>query len=112
MRDKDKIIIEKMIRYCNDSTKYIKDIDFETFNHNELYLTFSMFSLLQFGELVSVLSDEVKLKYDDMPWNAIKSIRNRIVHGYDGVQYRNIWDTLVNDIPNLIDRLSAIKDNG
>ena len=108
MNAKDKTVVGKMIKYCEDSIKYIKGLDFESFSANELILTFSIFSLSQLGELLAVLSDEVKTSHGEIPWNAIKSIRNRIVHDYDGVQYKVIWDTLVKDIPPLIERLKNI----
>ena len=109
MSDKDEIILEKMIKYCEDSIKYINDMDFDSFSSDELVLTFSIFSLSQLGELVTTLSEETKSKNSDIPWAAIKSIRNRIVHNYDGVQQRVIWDTLVGDIPSLIEQLRNIK---
>ncbi len=105
MSDKDKIVTGKMIKYCEDSVKYIERLDFDSFCSDELVLTFSIFSLSQLGELVPRLSEEVKSKHSEVPWNALKSIRNRIVHDYDGVQYRVIWDTLVNDIPPLTEQL-------
>lgn len=108
MSGKDKLVLGKMVKYCEDSVKYIEGLDFDEFSSNELVLTFSIFSLSQLGELVTNLSDEVKSNHGDIPWNAIRSIRNRIVHDYDGVQYRVIWDTLVNDIPPLIEKLRNI----
>ena len=101
MSDKDKIILGKMIRYCEDSVKYIKELDFESFSSNELILTFSIFSLSQLGELATKLSKKTTATNNGIPWSALKSIRNRIVHDYDGVQFRVIWDTLINDIPLL-----------
>ena len=109
MSGKDKIVLGKMIKYCEDSVKYVKGLDFSAFSANELVLTFSIFSLSQLGELVPRLSEEIRQSHDEIPWNAIKSIRNRIVHDYDGVQHRVIWDTLVNDIPPLIEKLRNIK---
>jgi len=110
MSDRDKVILEKMIKYCVDSTKYIKDQDYDTFSSNELVLTFSVFSLSQLGELVTKLNDDVKANHNQIPWNDIKNMRNRIVHDYEGVQFRIVWDTLVNDIPLLTDQLRNIRD--
>lgn len=108
MSGKDKIVLAKMIKYCEDSVKYIRDMDFDSFSADELVLTFSIFSLSQLGELVTSLSEELKSRHGEIPWNAIRSIRNRIVHDYEGVQYRIIWDTLVNDIPTLTRQLRDI----
>jgi len=108
MSNNDNDTISKMIKYCIDSAKYTSGMEFEEFNNNELYLTFSVFALSQLGELVSRLSEEIKAEYDEIPWNAIKSIRNRIVHDYEGVQYRIIWDTIKDDIPELIKEFEII----
>lgn len=35
-------------------------------------------------------------------------LRNRIVHGHAYVDYQIIWDTLVNDIPSLINVLEGL----
>ena len=105
MSDKDRIILRKMIKYCEDSVKYTKELNFESFSSDELVLTFSVFSLSQLGELAAKLSKEVTSTNNEVPWNALKSIRNRIVHDYEGVQFRVIWDTLVNDIPLLTAQL-------
>jgi len=112
MSNKESIIITKMIKYCNDSIKYITENTFESFTNNELHLTYSVFALSQLGELSTKLDKEFKEKKNAIPWNALKSIRNRIVHDYDGVQHRVLWDTLTNDIPKLITQLEGIKEQG
>ena len=38
--------------------------------------------ILQIGELVVFLSDELKMQYDEMPWHDIKSMRNIAAHQY------------------------------
>jgi len=108
MSGRDKVILRKMIKYCEDSVKYIQCLEFEDFSSNELVLTFSIFSLTQLGELAGKISNEMKTKHLEIPWSALKSIRNKIVHDYDGVQFKIIWDTLVNDIPPLIEKLRKI----
>ncbi|MCL2048150.1 MAG: DUF86 domain-containing protein [Defluviitaleaceae bacterium] len=108
MKAMDKIILAKMIKYCEDSVKYIKGLNFEAFSSDELVLTFSVFSLSQLGELTAKLSKEITSANGEIPWNALKSIRNRIVHDYDGVQFKVIWDTLVHDIPPLTAQLYKI----
>jgi len=108
MKGKDEIVIEKMIKYCKDSVKYVEGLDYDAFVGNELVLTFSIFSLSQLGELASKLSNELKQQHIEVPWDNLRGIRNRIVHDYDGVQHRIIWDSLKNDIPTLIKQLRNI----
>lgn len=99
-----------MIKYCYDSIKYIGDNSYESFISEERNLVFSIFSLSQLGELVNELDNEIIEQFSDIPWNAMKSIRNRIFHDYDGIQYRIIWNILCNEVPLLTIKLKSILE--
>ena len=57
--------------------------------------------VVQIGELVSQLSDEVKRKNSVVPWRIIKDTRNFYVHAYGAIDIAAVWDTLERDIPAL-----------
>lgn len=108
MKDKHTIIIEKILKYCKDSIKYLDKIEYDEFVNNELFLTFSVFSLSQIGELTNKLDGDIYKIYTEIPWNAMRGIRNRIIHDYEGLSYQILWDTLQKDIPKLIIQLETI----
>ena len=110
--ERDIVIINKMIKYCYDAIKYAENVSYEQFVKDERSLVFSVFSLSQLGELVTLLNKDVMNKYSkEIPWKAIKSVRNRIVHNYDGVQYKIIWNILSNEIMPLIESLKKILED-
>ncbi|MDE6738116.1 MAG: DUF86 domain-containing protein [Lachnospiraceae bacterium] len=51
------------------------------------------------------MSEELKGKITSIPWKQIYGMRNRIVHGYEGVEMRIVWDTIKEDLPLLRDEL-------
>ncbi len=57
--------------------------------------------VVQIGELVGRLSDDVKKGAPSIPWRAIKDTRNFYVHAYGSIDLPSVWETLVNDIPLL-----------
>ena len=57
--------------------------------------------VVQIGELVGQLSEEVKRKNDSIPWRAIKDTRNFYVHSYGAIDVASVWATLTDDIPTL-----------
>lgn len=71
-----------------------------------LYAT--VFSISQIGELVKDITEETMFKFNNIEWSVIKSLRNRIVHDYDGINLTLIWDIIINDIPNLKNDLLEI----
>lgn len=104
----ERIILEKMLGYCADAGKYARGISYEAFTGNELYLTFSVFVLSQLGELANRLGDEFYRKYPNLPRQALRGIRNRIVHDYEGVKFQVLWDVIQKDIPKLEAQLREI----
>ena len=57
--------------------------------------------VVQIGELVGQLSEDVKSKNDSIPWRAIKDTRNFYVHSYGAIDVDSVWATLTDDIPAL-----------
>ena len=97
-----------MIKYCGDARKYTQGLSYEEFTANELYLTFSVFALSQLGELANRLDGDFYRKYPDLPWQALRGIRNRIVHDYEGVKFQVLWDVITKNIPAFEDQLLKI----
>ena len=51
------------------------------------------------GEATKRLPPVLREKYPDIPWREMAGMRDRIIHGYDTVDLRIVWDTAVNRIP-------------
>ena len=69
-----------------------------------------VFNLMQIGELAKQeLSDEGKSQINNIPWKELYGMRNRIVHGYDGVKMNIVWDTIYYDLPLLKEELEKIN---
>ena len=64
--------------------------------------------IIQIGELVSRLSEEFIEKHREIPWYEIKAMRNLHAHDYDNVNFEIVWETLINDIPQLEEALEKI----
>jgi len=50
-------------------------------------------------------------KYENIEWNMIKGLRNRIVHDYEGISLKSIWYILSNDILQLKKDLQKILNS-
>ncbi len=51
------------------------------------------------GEAANRIPLEVRKRYPQIPWQQIISMRHKVVHGYDAIDYETIWDTLTHSIP-------------
>ena len=55
-------------------------------NLNRMIIAVYVFNISQIGELVKVIDRSIVEKYKNIKWIAIRNIRHRIVHDYDGIQ--------------------------
>jgi len=60
------------------------------------------------GEAARRLSQETRDKHPQIPWREITSMRNLVIHEYDVVDIGQVWDTVQNKIPPLIEELKKI----
>ena len=85
---------------------HMKDICIEELNKNEVLLDSMLFRMIQLSENARKLSDTYKDNNRNIPWNAIYGLRNRIVHDYGNVDLNVVFETLKNDIPELLAMIS------
>ncbi|MGM9942052.1 MAG: DUF86 domain-containing protein [Bulleidia sp.] len=64
-----------------------------------------MFRLIQISDNSEKPTTDFKEAYSVVPWRAIKGMRNRIVHEYGNVDPGIIYNTVANDIPDLLELL-------
>jgi len=98
----DTYYIQKIIQDLNFIVLHMKDICIEGLNENEVLLDSMLFRMIQLSENAKKLSDEYKMKNSNVPWNAIYGLRNRIVHDYGNVDLNVVFETLKNDVPELL----------
>ncbi len=80
----------------------------EQLQADEVLLDSVMFRLIQVSENSDKLTDAFKASHPEIPWRAMKGLRNRIVHEYGNVDLSVVYDTVKSDIPALLDLITKI----
>jgi uncharacterized protein with HEPN domain len=114
MNDRDREVISKMMKYCNDILFLMKkyNSDFDVYKTDISFQYSCNMCIIQIGELVSRLSDEFIESHAQVPWHAIKGMRNLHAHDYERVDLEIVWNTLNEDIPDLLNKLDLIMNEG
>ena len=109
MDNKSIVILKKMLQHIDSVQEYCKDCGSrEAFESNRMRVEATVFNLMQIGELAKVsLGEETKAEIKTIPWKEIYGLRNRIVHGYSGVNMQIVWDTVKDDLPLLRSEIAA-----
>ena len=101
-------IIAKMISIIEKIESYIEGLDYEAFAKNEMLVEACAFNFSQIGEISHKLEDEFKSNNGSIPWKSIYGMRNKIIHDYDGVNLKVVWETITEDLPLLVKQLKLI----
>lgn len=108
MKNKEYVSFIKMIEYIDKAIAYTKGYTFESFCNDDKTIDATIFAISQIGELVKNISNETMSKYNNIEWNMIKGLRNRIVHDYEGINLKSIWYVINNDIIELKECIQKI----
>lgn len=59
-------------------------------------------AIQEVGEAAARISPSGRARFPVIPWPAVVGMRNRLVHGYDTVDYEVVWRVVVSELPLLI----------
>ena len=102
-RERDKSILEHMLSYCVDIEETVRRFgdSYEAFASDKVYRNACAMCILQIGELAGHLSEGFRAAHSEMPWKAIRGMRNVVAHAYADMSFQTTWDTIRTDIPAL-----------
>ena len=100
------------LRHIIDETRYLTEqtqgLAKDEFLHDETLKRAFVRSLEIIGEATKQIPDNLKQKYSHVEWRAMAGMRDRLIHGYFGVDYDVVWDAATNKVPVLNQQIEEI----
>ncbi len=63
------------------------------------------------GEAATHAPDNIRAKHPEVPWRMIIATRNRLIHGYLGIDNDTLWSIIQDDIPALLPVLELLRED-
>jgi len=63
------------------------------------------------GEAAARVSEKLRESHEEIPWRQITGTRNRLIHGYDAVDYDILWGIVDRELPILLGQLDSVLAN-
>ena len=106
-RDQAAYVLDMLVA-ARDAVEFAKELSFESFTMDRRTQLSVVKSIEIIGEAASRIDQEIRQQHSAIPCEDIVGMRNRLVHGYFDIDLRLVWDTVQDDIPNLIARLEPM----
>lgn len=93
--------------------RYTADMDEAAFLNSELVQDAVIRNIEIIGEAsnnIQRVDPAFAAQHDDIPWQVMYTMRNRVLHGYDKVDLEIVWKTIQGDLPVLYQQVRAIAD--
>lgn len=101
--------LSDMIEFAGKVLTYTKGLDQAEFVENELTYDATLRNLELIGEAATHIPDEVRNAHPEIPWRMIIATRNRLIHGYLGIDEDTLWSIIQDDVPELLPVLEALR---
>ncbi len=107
----DIIRLQHMLENAREAVAMIEGRERSDLRHERM-LELSLIRLIEVvGEAAARVTDEEQAEYPSIPWHQVVGMRNRLIHGYDQVDLDILWDTIEEDLPQLITKLENILES-
>lgn len=110
MSKNDTIYLQHMLDSIFKIQDFIEDVDESGFKNSELIQSAVIRQIEIIGEATKQISQSIKRKYHRIPWRDIAGMRDKLIHGYFGVDIDAVWDTIQDDIPVLEKNIAQILE--
>ena len=101
--------LDDMIGFCEKVITYSAGFDLSAFIASELNYHATVRNLELLGEAAIHIPETVRADHPNIPWRLIVATRNRLIHGYLGIDNDTLWSIISGDVPALLPNLRALK---
>ena len=106
--------LREYLQHILDEADYLieqsQDLDIGNFLENETLRRAFVRSLEIIGEAAKRIPPDFTEKQPEIKWRSMAGLRDRLIHGYFGVDYDLVWDVVQAKIPNLAARIHQMLE--
>lgn len=100
MRD-FQVYIEDIIEAINAIEEYTKGLTYEAFANDKRTVDAVIRNFEIIGEATKHIPVRIRQEYPKVPWKDMAGMRDKLIHGYFGVQLDVVWKTVKERLPTV-----------
>lgn len=107
-----RFFIDDMLGFCGRVQTFTAGLGQAEFVADALRFDATLRNPELIGEAATHIPAPVRTSLPQIPWRMIIATRNRLIHGYLGIDNDTLWSIVETDIPALLVNLQALKAEG
>ena len=104
-----KLYFDDLLGACEKVMSYSHGLSREQFEESGLNYDATLWNVQLYGEAAKNIPDEVKNQMPEVPWRELIGMRNRLAHGYFGINNEILWRVVAVETPKLHKALKNIQ---
>jgi uncharacterized protein with HEPN domain len=93
--------VEDILDAMEKAEAMLSSVNYEKFER-DYQLNFAVVRALEIiGEAAKRIPESIRKEYTEIPWKDMAGMRDRIVHGYDAINLKIVWETVKSRIPEV-----------
>jgi uncharacterized protein with HEPN domain len=102
MKNRDfRDFLHDILNAVADIESFINKLSYEEFVNDKKTVNAVVRSIEVIGEATKNLPEQLKAKYHEVPWKRMTGMRDKLIHGYFGVDVKTLYKAATEDIPPL-----------
>jgi uncharacterized protein with HEPN domain len=102
------MFLADIVEAVDEIEEFTSGMDFTAFLNDRKTRKAVVKNIEIIGEAAKHVPDEIKASYPDIQWRVIAGMRDRLTHGYFGIDYEIVWDVVGNRLIDLRDAIRKI----
>jgi uncharacterized protein with HEPN domain len=96
-----KIYLQDIFDAIKSIEDFIKNMDFEEFKFDDKTSSAVVRKLEIIGEATKNIPENIRKQHPQIPWKEMAGMRDRLIHFYFGIDYKLVWKTIKERIPEI-----------
>lgn len=108
MPQRDVSYLTDIIEAGQQIQDFIQDVDRTAFENSTLIQSAVIRQLEIIGEATKRVSETFRSAHPEIPWKKIAGMRDILIHAYDHVDIREVWNAASSEVPALIKQIKIL----